>query len=67
MENFEFHSAMGGLLIMGAGILLLFHTLGIMEQAFTFLLVGASAYLIVYGFYRAGLYDLLKGMMAKKK
>lgn len=67
MENFELHAALGGLLVMGAGILLLFYTLGIMEKAFTLLLAGASVYLIVYGFYKSGLYAFVKNMIAKRK
>ena len=67
MEKFEFHSALGGLLIMGAGILLLLYTLGIMEQAFTILLAAGSVYLILYGFYKSGLYTLAKKLITKKK
>jgi hypothetical protein len=54
-----------GTLIMIAGITLLFHTLGLIEQSLSFLLALAALSLIIYGFYISGLYHTVRGYLSK--
>jgi hypothetical protein len=48
-----------GLLLMLAGIVLLLHTFGFMQQGLTLLLIIISLWAILYGFVSSGMYDLV--------
>lgn len=43
-----------GIIIMVAGIILLLHTLGFMEQGLQYLIIAGALYMIVLGFIKMG-------------
>ena len=56
-----------GLLIMGAGMLVLLHTLGYLQEFFSIMLSALAVIAILYGFFSSGLYHTLKSMVLNKK
>lgn len=64
----EFHmsSMMRGIILMSLGLILLLNTLGIVERAFTAILIVVSVCMIVYGFYVSNLYSMIREMFKKQ-
>jgi uncharacterized membrane protein len=54
-----------GIILMSLGLILLLNTLGIVEKAFTAILIVVSIYLMVYGFYISNLYPMIREMFKK--
>ena len=54
-----------GLIILGLGIVLLLHTLGVFVSLFYWILLIAAIAMIFVGFQQAGLYAKINGMMKK--
>lgn len=55
-----------GIIMMIAGIVLLLHTLGILQQWLSFFLIAGSLYMIGYGFYKSGYTSQLLALLNKK-
>jgi hypothetical protein len=56
-----------GLLIMAGGVILLLHTMGLLQKGSSFILIILSVLAIVYGLYISGLYDKLMSLTHKKQ
>ncbi len=48
-----------GLLIMTGGLVLLLHTMGLLQKGLSLILIIAALAAIAYGFYISGLYDMV--------
>jgi hypothetical protein len=55
-----------GALLMVAGLVILFNTLGIFAQLLKVLVVLGSLYIFLYGFYLSGYYKYIQHMLNKK-
>ncbi|HSW73931.1 MAG TPA: hypothetical protein VLG71_02125 [Candidatus Limnocylindria bacterium] len=56
-----------GLVCMILGLVLLFHTLGVFESFFYYVLILISLVMIVSGFIQAGLYGKIVAMIQQRK
>ncbi|MCL4229151.1 hypothetical protein KJZ61_00480 [Candidatus Dependentiae bacterium] len=56
-----------GIIIMAAGIILLLHTLGFMEQGLQYLIIGGALYMIALGFIKMGGLEQIRRLTEKKK
>lgn len=56
-----------GAIIMAAGIVLLLHTLGFMEQGLKYLLVAGAIYMIIVGFVKLHGVEKIRALLEKKK
>jgi hypothetical protein len=54
-----------GYLILTGGIILLLHTLRILEVWLNYILIAGALFMIGYGFVKSGLYDKLLKMLKK--
>lgn len=65
----EFHMStlMRGVILMSLGLILLLNTLGIVEKAFTAILIVVSICMIIYGFYISNLYAMVREMFKKQQ
>jgi hypothetical protein len=55
-----------GLIILGLGVVLLLHTLGIFTSLFYWILILAALAMIAMGLMQSGLYDKVNAMIKKK-
>lgn len=65
LENVNNVHVLRGTLIMVAGIALLLHTLGLIEQGLSFFLGVVALSAIIYGMYISGFYTSIKQYMHK--
>ncbi|GEM_PF-6421579 len=56
-----------GIIIMAAGIILLLHTLGFMEQGLQYLIIAGALYMMVLGFIKMGGLEQIRRLTEKKK
>lgn len=54
-----------GLLYMVGGIVLLLHTFGLLQRGVNVVLVILAILIILYGFLKSGLYDIVRGLGKK--
>ena len=54
-----------GLLYMVGGIVLLLHTFGLLQRGFNVVLIILAILIILYGFLKSGLYDIVRGLGKK--
>ena len=68
MENLNnsAHSIFRGSFYIIAGILLLFHTLGWLQQGVNTIMIFAALWLITYGFFISGLFHQLARVLQRK-
>jgi len=59
--------AVQGSILMVLGIILLFHTLGVLQKYLSVILVLLSIYMIIIGFIKTGGVESVKKLVAKKK
>lgn len=57
MNDFLHSNQVKGLLIMGAGILLMLNSLGIIEKGLNAVVIAAAILMVLYGFFIAGYYQ----------
>lgn len=70
MQNFldlKVKSVSTGLLLLFFGLLLLFHTLGLVSIVTTIIMVTVSCGLIFIGLIKSGLYETIRDAVSKKK
>jgi hypothetical protein len=65
MEKNESPSILRGFLVLIFGIILLFHALGIMQNALNWFLGFIGIYLIIYGLIQSGLWENMKEIWYK--
>jgi hypothetical protein len=56
-----------GIIIMIAGIILLLHTLGIIERGLDYLIMGGAIYMIILGFVKIDGIEKIRKLFTKKK
>lgn len=66
MDNLSNSNTLRGTLIMLAGLILLLHTLGLIDIGISLILIVLAIAAIAYGAYTSGLYDTVYGYFFKK-